>query len=251
MDSPEFSDVEKAHWNANWSSPIDRKPLSRLNIANNDIDRLFRREFAGRERPRVIEIGSAPGKMLLHVERTFGARCTGIDYSDVGCRAAESFLAANGSAATMICRDVLDGPIAGLDADFVYSIGVVEHFGDPTAMVRAHLDLVRPRGKAVIILPNYSGPNAALQRRLDPANLAIHNLATMDPAYWTQRMDKWPDFTLRAFRTGRPSPWMFSFARFGTVGRLFSYAANFAAFAVPRGVRIMPSMMAIVYERSA
>lgn len=250
MNTSEFRDVDKTHWDDNWSGEISQRPLSRLNVANRDIDQLFRRELAGRAAPDVIEIGGAPGKMLVHVERTFGARGTGIDYSEVGCRAAEVYLKAHGSTATMLCRDVLQGPIAGLNADFVYSMGVVEHFADPTAMVEAHLRLVRPGGKAVITLPNFSGLNASIQRRLDPANLAIHNLATMEPDYWRQRMDKWPNFRLRAFRAGRPSPWMFSFLKFGRPGRLFSYAINFAAFAVPPSLGIMPSLMVAVYERT-
>lgn len=243
-----FIDIEKTHWEENWSSAIDNKPSSKKNIFNYDIDRLLRRELGDRKALDVVEIGSAPGKMLLHVERNFGARCVGLDYSEVGCAAARRFLAANGSAARMICKDVLEGPVEDLEADFTYSIGVVEHFADPTAMVDAHLRLLRPGGKAMIVLPNYSGANAALQRRLDPENLAIHNLAMMNPEYWQKHMDKWPDAKMCAFRFGRPSPWMFSLSKLGGIGRLISYATNFAMFAMP-DMQIMPSMMVIVYER--
>jgi 2-polyprenyl-3-methyl-5-hydroxy-6-metoxy-1,4-benzoquinol methylase len=250
MTAVNFQDVEKDHWDRNWSGVISQKPLSRLNIVNRDIDHLFREELAGYRSLDVIEIGGAPGKMLLHMERNFAARrCLALDYSEVGCRSAEAYLKANNSSATIMCCDVLKGTPPGLEADLVYSMGVVEHFADPTAMVEAHLRMVRPGGKAIITLPNFSGLNARLQRWLDPENLAIHNLATMDPAYWSQRMDKWPEFRLRAFRAGRPSPWMFSLLKYGRLGRFVSYAVNFAAYAVPRSARVLPSLVVAIYER--
>src|SRR5690606_12983265 len=101
-----------------------------------------------------------------------------------------------------------------------YSIGVIEHFEDPTDMMAAHLRYLRPGGIALLLMPNYSGINVRMQRALDPDNLAIHNLDLMDPRYWHRYSDRFPGYSVAAAYFGRPSPWLLSFQKFGLAGRV-------------------------------
>jgi SAM-dependent methyltransferase len=245
-----FETISRDHWEDNWSHALPSGDVSRLNVFNRDLDFLLDREIA-RPNPEVVEIGFAPGKMLRHIEKRFSARCTGYDYSEVGCAVARCYLEREGSVARVVLADVEREPPPTGSADVCYSIGVVEHFANPDAIVRAHVDCLKPGGKAIIIMPAYRGLAAALQRRLDPDNLAIHNLELLEPRYWLNRAAPRQGLTVRAFTFGRVNPWMFSWSRFGRAGRLAQYAINFMAMAVPRKLTPLPSMIVVIYERDA
>lgn len=181
--SNKFVTVDKSHWEANWRSAISNKPLSLLNVFNYDICRLFKRELKSTPRPKMVEIGFAPGKLLRHFEKHLAGSCVGYDYSEIGCDLARKFLGSERSRISIVCQDVIKHPPSNEAANCVYSVGVVEHFEDPDNMVWAHLAGLEQRGKVIIVMPNYTGLNGRLQRFLDPENISIHNLALMTPAF--------------------------------------------------------------------
>ena len=47
--------------------------------------------------------------------------------------------------------------------DVVFSAGVVEHFTDPTEVIRIHLELMKNGGFLIIMMPNYA--NGSLYRK--------------------------------------------------------------------------------------
>jgi hypothetical protein len=60
----------------------------------------------------------------------------------------------------------------------VYSAGVIEHFEDPSRIVRIHTQLLKPVGLALITVPNLRG---LYGRLASVETLAIHNLDIMTP----------------------------------------------------------------------
>ncbi len=62
--------------------------------------------------------------------------------------------------------------------DVVYSAGVIEHFEDPSRIVRIHAELLKPGGLALITVPNLRG---IYGRLASEETLAIHNLDIMTP----------------------------------------------------------------------
>jgi SAM-dependent methyltransferase len=130
----------------------------------------------------VIEVGCAPAKWLGFYAERFGARVTGIEYTALGAELSRRNLA----------ELDIDGTIREVDFfaaepdphDLVLSLGFIEHFEDLDATFARHLDFLAPGGRIVIGVPNYRGVIGALQRWTDPAHLALHNVAAMDPALY-------------------------------------------------------------------
>jgi len=60
--------------------------------------------------------------------------------------------------------------------DFVTSFGLIEHFDDPTLLVKEQIDLLKPNGMALITIPNYGGIYVSVQEWCDPENIALRNL---------------------------------------------------------------------------
>lgn len=126
-----------------------------------------------------LEVGCAPGRWLAFLARERGLRVAGIEYT------------AAGTAATRRNLELLGVPYVAIEeADFfavppsptydmVISLGFVEHFTDPAAVVARHADWVRPGGLLVLGVPNFANVHGAFQRVLDPAVLTVHNLSVM------------------------------------------------------------------------
>lgn len=145
--------------------------------------------------------------------RVLGARVAGVDYSPRGVAISRDLLRSLGVDGDVRCEDMFSTTFKPESFDVVFSAGVIEHFDDPREIVRSHVRLVRPGGKAIITIPNYGGLYGRLQRHFDPANLALHNLTIMTvdalrglaPADLVTRA--------RAYPAGRLSPWIVSFER--------------------------------------
>lgn len=128
----------------------------------------------------VLEIGCVPGKMLAWVAKGLGARISGPDYSQRGVEVTRWLLGEMKIAADIRCEDVFSTSFERGTFDVMYSNGEIEHFEDPRELVEVHARLLRPGGTAIILIPNYGGLYGPLQRRFEPENLAIHNLAIMN-----------------------------------------------------------------------
>ena len=167
----------RSHWDAAWAVPPRWRLPSPLSVSTRNMQRILRREV--RRGMRVLELGCAPGKILAWTAADLGASVAGLDYSERGIAWSRTLFERLAIPADLRCEDVFQTTFTPGGFDLVYSFGLIEHFEDPRAIVRAHLALVRPGGKTVIAIPDYGGIYGRLQRRLDPANLAIHNLDIM------------------------------------------------------------------------
>ena len=131
----------------------------------------------------VLEVGGAPGGYLAYIHRRCDCRCAILDYSSSGCALARENFKALGVELDVYQRDLF---AAGLPNhfDFVYSLGLIEHFDDFGAVVAAQAKLVKPGGALLIGVPNFRGVNGWFARRIDRARFDSHNLAAMDAAGW-------------------------------------------------------------------
>ncbi len=127
----------------------------------------------------VLEIGFAPGKQLAYVASTFGARVTGLDFSMQGVAFATTMFERLRIPADLRCEDVFATTLLPNRFDFVYSVGLIEHFDDPRSLVRRHVEFLKPGGTTLILIPNYRDLYGRLQQYFDPENLTIHNLNIM------------------------------------------------------------------------
>jgi SAM-dependent methyltransferase len=77
--------------------------------------------------------------------------------------------------------DILAAEPAHQTFDFVFSIGLIEHFEDTQAILKAHVKYVKSGGRLFLILPNFTGINGWFQRKFDKENYDKHFIPCMDP----------------------------------------------------------------------
>lgn len=200
-----------SHWDALWARPPRMRLPSRLNVTIWDLQRLLRRHVG--PGTRLLEIGCAPGKLLVWAAQVLGAEVTGIDYSEPGMAHARRLFATLGVTANLHCEDVFASSVATGQFDVVFSVGVIEHFDDPSEIVRRHLAFARPGSLALMVVPHYGGIYGRLQRYFDADNLSIHNLHIMSPSDLVRLAPADLSAVARAYRFGRLAPWTVSLAR--------------------------------------
>jgi SAM-dependent methyltransferase len=152
-----------ADWDAQWvaeplraSAALREGSTPRWRAQERVIDALF----GGFSQLRVIEIGSGRGlNGLLYALR--GAAVTLLDQSPLVLRQARELYAEHEVTFDPAVGDVLELPRTLYGRfDVSMSFGLCEHFvGDErAAVVRAHLELVRPGGVALLGVPNRLAP---------------------------------------------------------------------------------------------
>jgi SAM-dependent methyltransferase len=131
-----------------------------------------------------LEIGGAPAQWLVYVARTRRYNFHLLDYSSVGLKLAARNLEMLNVEAAVHYGDMFDDTLNIGSFDVVMSLGVIEHFGDLTQVVRAHAKFLRPGGTLILGVPNFSGVKRVVKRFLSPQDYARHNLASMKSRAW-------------------------------------------------------------------
>ena len=201
----------REYWeNSHTVSPKLRLPSSLL-VSTRNLNRLLRREIrAGME---VLEIGCAPGKHLVWVTKVLGARTACVDYSRRGMEFARKLFDVLGVEGDLRCENVFSTTFSPEQFDVVYSVGVIEHFKDPRPIVRKHVELLKPGGKALLVIPHYGGVYGRFQQYFDPENLKIHNTDIMTVSKLADLAPRDLSGEVTAAAMGRISPWLISFEK--------------------------------------
>jgi SAM-dependent methyltransferase len=160
---------------------------------------------------QVLEIGCAPGKTLSWVAKDLQANVAGLDYSKRGIQLSRQLFRILDIDSDLRCEDVFATTFSPGSFDIVYSTGVIEHFEDPREIVRCHVMLLKPGGKALIMVPHYGGLYGRIQRRFDPENLSLHNLNIMNLSALKELSPEDMVSESSAYPAGRMSPWIISF----------------------------------------
>ncbi len=135
------------------------------------------------DRSSVLEIGAAPGKWLsIFPQNSFAV--AGIEYSQQGINVLKKNLDLLG----IKPLDLMHGDFFVIEPrpvfDIVMSLGFVEHFEDPVAVISRHVEWLRPGGALVIGVPNFTGLHGFAQRMLDLSILRAHNTLIMNAAFF-------------------------------------------------------------------
>lgn len=196
--------TSRDHWDNFYSAnPRFRLP-SKLIVATRNLQRLLKPHINRGD--KVLEIGFAPGKQLAYIAKQYGADVAGVDYSDTGIAIARKLFAELGIVGDLRKEDIFRTSFEAGTFDFIYSVGVIEHFNDPRELVRIHVDLLKPGGVTLILIPNYGGHYGKLQKYFDPENLLIHNLKIMTCEAMRDLAPADLADEVRAFKSGRIDP---------------------------------------------
>lgn len=247
-----MSDNEKtdlAHWESAWAARPRMRFPSGLDIGTRNVLRLLGRYL--RPGMRYLEIGCAPGKILVWVAREINTPVCGIDYSPTGVDTTRWLCNRLGIKADIRCEDAMNSNFDEHKSDLVFSCGLIEHFDDPAPIVAAHVRLLAPGGIALIAVPNYSGIYLKLQSWSDPENLAIHNLSIVSEQGMHALAPTASDLTSRAFRFGSVSPGLISLpAKLGSAGKAVSWGLNFVAHLQPVDIKPLCPLVVLEIQRA-
>jgi len=199
----------------------------------------------------VLEIGFAPGKLLAFAAKVLKAKVAGLDYSESGVQFSKRLFGALGIEGDLRCENVFMATFPLGVFDFVYSVGLIEHFEDPTEIVRRHVEFLKPGGTALILIPNYGGIYGKLQRHFDPENLEIHNLNIMSCNAIFRLSPSNIVGQATSFRTGRISPWLISFDKRWRrpTAVLAKFVLNGLGLLQPLDIGVLCPMIALKLER--
>lgn len=170
------------YWSKLWSvsdlpRPVDPADRSVRNYLRRRFVRYFdthllRAPAAG---GRLIEVGCARSVWPSFFASARGLRVSGLDYSPVGCEQSRAMFVRDGVNGDIVQGDLFDPPADLRGAfDYVISFGVVEHFEDTVAALRAMALLLAPGGRMYTLIPNQIGLMGQVQKRLDRRFFDIH-----------------------------------------------------------------------------
>lgn len=179
--------TDEVYWDRHWAAiqlPVERTIANSTPYIRSILQVLAR--FAPTATQfRVLEIGAAPGGYLAYFARMPGCVAVGLDSSPAGIAKLEANFRILGLNLECHRKDVMTGELGEIKPnDLVYSLGRIEHFTDPTKIVKKHRDLLKPGGTLAIGAPNFRGINRPLIRLLCPAKLEGVNLGAMDLDSW-------------------------------------------------------------------
>ena len=123
--------------------------------------RLFTEHFPALEGLKILKTDlwdEAKNTRILAWASCQGAQAYGIDISAPTVIQARAAFDAGPGALRGVVGDVRDLPFRDASVDAVYSMGTIEHFDDTERAVREMFRVLRPRGRAIVGVPNRHDP---------------------------------------------------------------------------------------------
>jgi 2-polyprenyl-3-methyl-5-hydroxy-6-metoxy-1,4-benzoquinol methylase len=167
----------KGHWEETWNScpifpPVNPRDRGWSNYHNRQIHEFISRNL-GKEsttNKALLELGCGNSAWLPYFAKEFDLVVWGLDYTANGCEMSREILRRAGLPGHRIIRaDLFDHPDAMLGHrlfDYVYSMGLVEHFADTAAVIRACAKYLLPCGLMITLIPNMTHIPGFIQRKL-------------------------------------------------------------------------------------
>jgi len=125
----------------------------------------------------VLEIGCGNSGWLPYFGRKEGFSVAGIDYSPEGCDLARRRLEVEGLEGRVICGDIFELSSEEVGQyDFVFSLGVVEHFSETASALQCMRKFVRPGGILLTQIPNFVSMHGVLSWLYHPEQLRKHKI---------------------------------------------------------------------------
>lgn len=129
----------------------------------------------------LLEIGSAPGRNLVLINKLFGCKVYGIENEPKGYKQNRKVFKING----LPQKNIFNGDVLNyktLDKfDVIFSNGFIEHFENPEKILNLHTSLLKKNGLIICIIPNFLNINFTIQKIFDRKILEYHNLKIMKP----------------------------------------------------------------------
>ncbi len=170
--------TDESYWTTLWDGQQHKvRHLRWAYVTNRQLAKLFHRALANAEHPTLVELGCADSLWLPYLAQNYESTCYGVDFSQLGCQLAQRNLALAGAEGIIICDDVFAfAKEHRATFDFVYSMGLIEHFSTPQAILQEMDSLLKPGGTMLTIIPNLRGMYTPIARVASPKLLATHKV---------------------------------------------------------------------------
>jgi 2-polyprenyl-6-hydroxyphenyl methylase/3-demethylubiquinone-9 3-methyltransferase len=134
-----------------------------------------------RYRPKsLLEVGCGNSIWLAYLAHRTGVTVAGMDYSQQGCDLVRQRLIAEGVEGQIFCADLFQtDPATVGQYDFVFSLGLVEHFTDLDNVLSKLLEFVAPDGVLWTEVPNMRSIHGVMSWVWQPEQLAKHQIITL------------------------------------------------------------------------
>jgi SAM-dependent methyltransferase len=169
--------ASQAFWERNWASKKRPGQYNPRNYSHRRFDAFFRRHLQGAAGRMMIEVGCAQSSWLPYFHLAYGCRIVGIDYSPTGCRMAMQLLDEAGVPGDIRQRDLFDDnrDLEGT-ADYLFSLGFIEHFEDTVGVLARMGRLLKPGGEILTVVPNFVGWTGRVLQAVNPEVYRMHIL---------------------------------------------------------------------------
>jgi cyclopropane fatty-acyl-phospholipid synthase-like methyltransferase len=175
----------KEYWNSIWKNlpPIER--YEGQVYEQHPVLAKFLSHSGGGD---AIEIGCGSGSYMIYINKEFGYRIDGIDYSD-NMDYVRANLLHNGIENSQLFNADFFEFMPTKQYDLVLSGGFAEHFDDYESVVRRHVEWAKPGGLVVIIVPNLTHIHKLLCGWFAPEVLRVHRFPLMRRNVMRQTLD--------------------------------------------------------------
>ncbi|MCF7871710.1 class I SAM-dependent methyltransferase [Candidatus Woesearchaeota archaeon] len=186
--------TNKKYWNKNYDGTINvfiqkATKLSSKSFYFYDLRKKIEKYL--KKKSKIMEIGCAPGNILISLSKKYDLIPHGVEYSKEGAEITKrNFEKENFETKNVLLADFFSEKFQNKNKekyDVVCSFGFIEHFKDVKNVVKLHLDLLKKEGTLIIGIPNLSKQsNIFLEKEI----IDKHNLNIMDIKKLKQIMPK-------------------------------------------------------------
>ncbi len=174
------------YWNAIWEK---LPPVTLYDGPTYEYHSVLSRFLGNSGGGDAVEIGCATGNHMIYINKEFGYRVDGIDYSD-NVEYVRANLAYNGVFNANLFRQDFFAFTPPQQYDLVLSAGFAEHFDDYELVTRKHADWAKPGGLVVIIVPNLTHIHKLLCSWFAPEILRVHRFPLMQRSVMRKTLEK-------------------------------------------------------------
>lgn len=115
-----------------------------------ELIRVWSKDLRGK---KVLEVGCGKGNEIVELVRD-GASCTGLDFSESALQLLQYRLAKESVTMTLVRADARHLPFASNSFDVAFSQGVLEHFLNPSLLLKEQHRVLQENGLLVVEVPN-------------------------------------------------------------------------------------------------
>jgi 2-polyprenyl-3-methyl-5-hydroxy-6-metoxy-1,4-benzoquinol methylase len=131
--------------------------------------------YSHKKEENLLEIGCGNSILLPYFAKEFNLKVAGIDYSELGSENSKKILERENVKGEIYLCDAFNPPEHLLNKfDFVFSMGVVEHFTNPSDVIRDFSKFLKPGGIIITFIPNLTGLLGFMTKQLNRENYDIH-----------------------------------------------------------------------------